>query len=110
MMTPRGLKRLLATTEAICESDAVTHFVIGLTANPTSRSASYRGVKIPHFVILETNLTCRQALQLEEALQTETKGHKKYHPEKRTGGHRRSVGGVKSAVVPRTYSVYLAWY
>jgi len=70
---------------------------------------SYRGVRIPHFVILTTGLTQKKALEIEGLLQMRMNTHLKYHPEKKNKKPRKSVGGSKRNKMSRAYSLYMAW-
>ncbi|MDQ0392645.1 hypothetical protein [Labrys monachus] len=107
---------VLDTVESICKSSAVDECIIGITAQSDQRRRAYRDAKVlqyPHFVVLIQDLKREDALGIEEYLQAQIKQpagkaiYKKYHPDRRDGMHRRSVGGSDNYT--DGYTVYLTW-
>jgi hypothetical protein len=116
-MRAARIDELVATVNAICASPEVEQYCIGLTATPLNRQRMYRraiALMYPHFVILATDLTKEQALEMEAELQAAVKSSKtarlyrKYDPERRDAAHRASVGGSKN-YTSNDYSVYMSW-
>jgi hypothetical protein len=103
------LDELIGTIRTICASTLVREYRIGLSAKPDNRRRSYRDtwISYPHFVILETNLTKDQAVELERALQErvwkDVDCSMKYPLAARR--HYRSTGGRHHPV----YCIYMAW-
>src|SRR6266702_6369617 len=65
--------RCLDTITAICRSPAVDHYLIGFTSRSAARRGyDYRYINKPfdHLVILADRMRCKNALDLEEKLQT----------------------------------------
>lgn len=102
----------------IITSPDISGYVIGLTKKNSTRRFSYRRENWDYFYIIETDLTQKQALYLEqqyfEYLTTQDKRsllYKKYHPEKRESSYKPSIGGLKiTGSDTREYSIYVACY
>lgn len=88
----------------------VEQYLVGITANVTSRRKSYYGIGFDYFEVLSSGHTREQAVEIERALfeklTTDTTLRAKYHFEKRDKPYRPSTGGKTSD----TYSVYVAGF
>lgn len=112
----RQLERYLATIRAIARSPDVREYIVGYTSNITSRQAAYRGVKMPHLVVLAAEMLQDDALDLESALQTAIKDEdrrsllfRKYNGPRIVKSNARSRGGKHLPVDDRSSAVYIAW-
>lgn len=112
----RRLDRYLATIRAIARSPDVREYIVGYTSNVTNRQAAYRGVKMPHLVVLAAEMLQDDALDLESALQTAIKAgdrrsqiFRKYNGPRIGKSNARSRGGKRLALDDRSSAVYIAW-
>ncbi|NKC30214.1 hypothetical protein [Falsiroseomonas selenitidurans] len=114
--TARQLERYLATIRAIARSPDVREYIVGYTSNVTNRQAAYRGVKMPHLVVLAAEMLQDDALDLESALQTAIKDgdkrsllFRKYNGPRISRPNARSRGAKRLPVGDRSSAVYVAW-
>jgi hypothetical protein len=101
---------LFKTTRAILRSPAVKGFLIGVTAKPIARRNVARRVGFPNFVIMATGFTPKKATEIEEALWTIFRNHKKYNEHHRDLPYHPSIGGTKRYSQKRAYMIYLTWW
>jgi predicted GIY-YIG superfamily endonuclease len=118
MITESRIEKCLATVRSICASSSIDQYLIGYTKeSAASKGDKYRSrVGFHHLVLLADRMTQRDALTLEEALQTRAKRDrrsvlgKKYHHEKRSLAHAPSTGGVSLEETEAICAVYIAWW
>ena len=114
----RMIDRYLDTVWCIASSRYVQHFVIGYTSQSgKERFNGYLQRGYDNLVVLADRLTKRQALQLEEQLQSACKAggaygepyRRKYHPDHRNLHYIGSAGQGSPDPTAQIHSVYMAW-
>jgi len=106
--------RCLSDIDILISSPLVKQFIVGYTSNIESRRDSYRREGIPHFFVLATSLSYKDALDIEKSLfekcvvDKQSLRYQKYHEKKRDKGYSRSSGGKNAEGMEN--AVYIAFF
>jgi hypothetical protein len=116
-LTDRALERVMSTINVIVSSNAVQQYKTGITMDYKRRRNQYSGwlaCPYPHFVMLESNLSAKAALQLERKVHNEivgADGRSALAKKKWDGAFKNfieSVGGPAKHL-DTEYCFYLCW-
>jgi len=109
--------QIIATIAAIIASPQIEQYKFGLTLNSPRRRKQYIGVGFEHFAIIDTWLSCDDALSKEQTVfnkitqESDKRSalYRKYHHKSRGAKTGRSLGG-KIPVSTDRYDLYIAWW
>jgi hypothetical protein len=107
---------MIATIEAIVRSPMLEKYNIGITVDSTRRRSQYKNFEPtwPHYVILKSGLSAKDALKIEHDLFTQATSnkrsilYKKYRGDSREKSYKPGLGGLEKDN-DKLYDIYIAW-